>query len=157
MRLLLLSTLMICAAAPCNAGWQKTEWGMSIDEVKRVMPDLNLSKINNKAYEAKYSVTLYDGKTTDVDISLSFTQQTEKLYSVSISSTDEHQCDKILTSLRLAYGRSLFSDADIVSDNNYWIDQKNNNQIGFYYEKQTPVVCYVDYTPPVQKNAPGSL
>lgn len=152
--------LSLFSTGPVFAGWQHTEWGMSVDEVKKNLGDQNLTRKNPNAelYETPYLVNLGGGKKLDTEAVLYFSPNVKKLYAVSVLSSNRSDCTAIQTELKFTYGNPLFTDTDGTTKNEYWLDRKNNNRVSFLIiDQKKPDHCIVRYTEPKEKNQDNGM
>lgn len=159
-RILFLSVVTLCASTPCLAGWQNTEWGMSLEEVKKIVGENNLHKPSDaiELYELPYSVGIGGSQKIAVRAFLNFSHSTKKLSSVNLLAENENDCDVLLKQLTLTYGTPILRKSGSLSDDYSWADEKHNNSVNYSVAtKYKPVNCSIRYAEQKQKNEQGGL
>ena len=146
---------------PAIAGWQNTEWNMSIEEFQMLSTDFKYTTKNNNtgSVEITYPYFVDD---IEMEASLFFEglPNSEILSRVNLSIADPKDCLSVLGLLRATYGapESEESTSDGLMSIWQWRDTNNENLLNYLAVgvQLSPVSCLVIYQPlPISNNSGG--
>lgn len=127
-----LAIMIACCglAAPANAHWQFTKWGMTPEQV--------IAASNGTVKQGDGAVSAQGGDTEDASgtysvngasFDASFFFENAKLKTVTLSSRDGKLCAQTMHDLQAVYGTPFESSPGSSVSNATWMDRTKNNRV----------------------------
>lgn len=146
----ILSTAMFIGVSaltlPAEAGWQMTEWGMSIETVHSVVPDARLNFDRDNDTENLRARVWSTYQANDISFKVYFLfNHDHKLARVDLNPESVSECPMLMGAIHSAYGTpELDNPGDVVSITR-WRDVDTGNLLTV--TKVADVYCTVAYEP----------
>lgn len=133
-----------------RAGWQHTEWGMTIDETEKAIGKkiTEIPESNGKFYRAPFNLALSNGDRLSVTLVFGFDTEKKGLESIAFNSDIKRDCQKVIKNLELNYGSPGAIDENDVQIKFIWLDKNKDNLLEYLsFPKRTNENCVVSYKP----------
>lgn len=133
-----------------KAGWQNTEWGMTIDETEKAIGKkiTEIPENNGKFYSAPFNLALSNGDRLSVTLVFGFDTEKKGLESIAFHSDIKSVCRKVIQNLELNYGSPGAIDESDFDIRFTWLDKNKDNLLEYLsLSKQTYDNCLVSYKP----------
>lgn len=151
MKRLMAVVAVMAFAAPAQAGWQFTRWGMTVDEVRAAAPaplaDYRGTGKNTQDETARLTGT-YTASTMPFATAFRFNNRTGGLATVELELTDTGRCAELWRSMQSIYGEPLRQLAQGYATTGLWRDEKASNQVSYLLIGSfgAPSSCSVTYS-----------
>lgn len=160
MKLFLAAIALGLGASTATAGWQETEWGMSVDEVQGVFESAAPSdnpKYDFKGLQAQlrgpYSIDGIDGIAA-------FGFRDQELRAVNVSFQGRSECLQIQSLAHKAYGEPKSHQSALGISLTIWSDTENGNTMSGTWgevEGSDRMLCVLTYEPLVTPGQSGGI
>lgn len=140
--------IAIGSASTAHAGWQSTQWGMTRDQVRKVMP-IRLTAIRgrNPSFSSPDLVGRYSSAAFEFEAWLQFSKRGGLAY-VDLRLSPPNGCAEVLASMKARYGKPR---RPVASEQIYeWTDRANRNQVALVElddKHYAPTLCSISYSP----------